>query len=389
MFSVLTRNYGTIVRSIYNFIIAFHFSNHSIPSENTYNYVPKLQSAQLHDQSKKLDKFKSNNLKQFTQIQQEIKKLKNVVKQKKETLSLESSQAKKIAPVLYRQLSKRVQNLSVKANMQAPLLYLYVGSTTDTYNASAETEIITTTTIYQHSDGSRSEKEDVKKKKKLIIGENLIKLFFWQIENLPLLEALMGHELGHLAYQHEHKKNDSKTNQQHEHEADFFALKLTGQPKIVFKMLDFIEIAGQMYMFMKRKNNLSYFKHEDLHDLIRRIASAFLIDHHDCGALTSAESHTFVSRLINTTLQKTLRKFDYHRYDQCRNRILSAVYRSLEKACFSPNQVLNRKAKYIAHSDARKEQQKNAIAGDITHPAPGIRRQYILDAWSAIQSSTA
>ncbi len=266
---------------------------------------------------------------------------------------------------------RRAANL---AKIKMPGVHLLMKDGSGQYNAAAQRtkQTITTTERLVEIDVRGRQKvvgEKVTTDKNVIndivIGAELVRLFMWRKEYVSLFAAIIGHEIGHIVFEHDEE------DPMNEHQADVFAARLLRHGKDLIVALDIISLAAHLHNALKSFG----LDQRKVYDHIRAVVNRIIIDIPDLGELGTAESHSYVATAVHHALKKADREVIISgAVDEVRFEIYSAV----KSVCNAPTSVFGVDAEEIQKMCAKMEQDADHLQGlKRTHPVPLNRRAII------------
>ncbi|MBD3231288.1 hypothetical protein GF322_01365 [Candidatus Dependentiae bacterium] len=306
-------------------------------------------------------------------IEKEINSLKNNFNNF-DLIGLDDEESKKIAPNFITQIEKNVQFFVKMAGIKTPKLYLYVGTDQKTYNASATTsitEITTVKTVTKNGEENQFAKKDIEKNYKLTLGENLVKLFFWNKDGNELLKSIIAHEIGHMYHNHLQESKES------EYQADTKAVEFLGRHngENLIKAIDMVTLAGHIYTILNSNAFTFKINLDEINHLIRVLVNTIIREKSDLAELGSCSSHAKFGYVVNNVFEKALQK-NFNPKVGLSNQDIERIYQQLYLACTNLKDFMgsdemdfniSKQCEYI-------EEYTNRLYSNITHPTPLERR---------------
>lgn len=322
--------------------------------------------------------FSSDNKKFADAIDYELQTLRRIYKHT--TVNLEDAAVRKIAPKVTTFVVKAVELVVERAGIAMPGVRLLLADNNLQYNAAAQHSTQTKTTIkqtykvyYNPENGREIRRELVNQEKEIeknaindiVIGAELVRLFIWRSDRVALLGAIIGHEVGHIVFEH------SEETVGHEHEADLFAAKLLKNGTDLITALDMLSLAAHSYNSLK---DIITDKRR-LFDSIRATVNRVVMDVPDLGELGTATSHAYVATAIFNALrqadQKAMRGGNLE--DSC-----FEIYQAMKRACTVPSVVFGVPKEEIAALCLEMERKASYLhTFKNTHPTPMDRNAFI------------
>ncbi len=321
--------------------------------------------------------FSSDNKNFAGAIDQELSRLRRQYGHK--TVNLEDAVVQGIAPKLSKFVTKAVALVAGRAGINKPGVHLLLGDTSLQYNAAAQRSTHTKTTIketykvYYRPDGSEVRRELVNQEKEveknaindIVIGVELVRLFIWRSDRVALLAAIIGHEVGHIVFEHQEEAVG------HEHEADLFAAKLLRNGKDLITALDMISLAAHTFNSLKEV----MIDKRRMFDVIRATVNRVIIDVPDLDELGCASSHAYVATAVYNALRQADEKVV--RTGSAEDAYFE-VYQALKRACTVPSQVFGVSKEKIAAMCLEMERKASYLnTFKNTHPVPMDRNAFI------------
>lgn len=324
--------------------------------------------------------FSSNNEAFVATVDKEL----NLLKDKFGTVDvdLKDSVAAQIAPTICALLVDGVAEIVRQANLKGAgmtvpgvKLSFRVGSLQ--YNAAAEKveQIVAkkTRTYLEDSRGNRKlvdEKVEVETNKisDIVVGAQLVRLFVWMRDGDALLIAILGHEIGHIIFDH------SSEDVRNEHEADLFAAMLLKNGVDLIKALDVLALAAHTYNTLKDIVS----NKQEVYDFIRAAVNRVVLDLVNLDELGNATSHSYVATVIHNAVRKEASRINKAVSSSNREEACYALYEALKRACNAPDAVFGVSAQQIKRLCAKMEKKSRYLeAFKQTHPTPFNRRVLI------------
>jgi hypothetical protein len=302
------------------------------------------------------------------------KELKNLRHRYGDTVvDLESEEVRRLAPQISTFVVGGVDTVAKLARITKPGVKLTLVPGSVQYNAAAQgiTETLTKTTRTYLVDerGNRTlvgEKVDVEQNKisDIVVGAQLVRLFVWRKDRVALFAAILGHEVGHIVFDH---KTEAVSN---EHEADLFAVKMLKKGTDLNTALDMLSLAANTSSTLER-----FVKDEAVrNDFVRAAVNRVVMDVADLSELGKAESHSYVATVIFNALQREKKRISNEISRSNLDEACFAIYEALKRACESPSGIFGVPSKQIQMLCAKMERDSRHMN---THPVPSERRALI------------
>lgn len=316
--------------------------------------------------------FSSDNQDFVSVIDQEILNLRKRFGSGQVDLDEQAVQA--VAPKISIFITGIIKAVAMRAGIDVPGASLLLADGSMQYNAAAQrataTWTVTKSTYAVYPDGRKikiGEQRDTEKSSvsNIVIGAELVRLFCWRKAYAGLLIAIVGHEVGHIVYEH------AKEGQDNEYEADLFAARLLARGVDLVVALDMISLAAHTFNTLKDFVN----KKDRVYDLVKAAVVRTIVDVPDLGELGNASSHAYAATVVYNALRKKSQgiiadgTFD----DAC-----FEVYEALKQACNAPSAVFGVSKEEVERLCLEMEQRSVYLnAFKQTHPAPLNRKRFI------------
>lgn len=321
--------------------------------------------------------FSSNNTRFVGIIDAEIELLRKNFDH--DVIDLEDEKAKTLAPELANFLSGGVRVVAEAAKIKKPGVKLQLQDSNLQYNAAAQrtTRVSKLTKLtYEHDLATGKQRlldstteTEVDTISDIIIGAELVRLFIWREGRMALMAAILGHEVGHIVFEH---KDEAVAN---EHEADLFAAKLLKKGTDLIVALDMISLAAHVYNSLKT----IVADKKRLYDLVRLAVNRVVTDVPDLGELGTATSHAYVATAVFNALKKAdAQVIQYGNWDDA----LFEVYLAVKRACTVPSAVFGVPSEEIQSLCLEMERKATYLQSfKLTHPTP-LNRRVLIEAIS-------
>ena len=334
--------------------------------------VLTTQSEALSEFKAERPDFVSDNQRKVALFDQELAQLRQRYRQ--ETVDLEKEEVRTIAPHWATFVAGAVKLVAQKADIQTPGVLLRLADDQLQYNAAAHRAsgtVTKTTTYYKvYADGRKEFDREEKVVEKyavsdIEVGAELVRLFIWRKAHEGLFAAILGHEVGHIVFEH------NAEDPQNEHQADLFAAKLLRRGKDLITALDMLSLAAHSFNSLK---DVVTDKHR-VFDLIRAATNRLVQDVPDLGELGKASSHAYVATAVHNALRKaaaeTIKSGDLEE-------AFFEVYQAVKRACTVPSAVFGMPKEKIAALCLEMERKASYLSSfKNTHPTPFNRNSFI------------
>lgn len=269
------------------------------------------------------------------------------------------------APTLHTFLTNLTENLIQKTKLKMPTIYIYLGDDVDCYNAKMETIRTVTTCITPTTTGNDTTKI-VSYEYNLVIGKELINLFFWNNTNKHCLPAVIAHEIGHAV-------NEPTTSPiTNEFKADATAIKILDQPQTLPLAIDMLTLAGHMY------NNIITISPDapktQVNNLVHIMTSSLIQEFPDMGMLGAMSSHHNLAFTIYTAIEPMLKPEAQDGKSITLDYVVTKAYNQLKQACAQPEQFLKTDQAAFSAKGKLLDALTNSLYSPITHPDPKSRK---------------
>lgn len=291
------------------------------------------------------------------------------------SVDLEDEEVKALAPELANFICGAVGVVAKRAKIKKPGVKLQLQDSNLQYNAAArqgrQINILTKNTyLVNQATGQKTlvnteTETDVDKISDIEVGAELVRLFVWRSDRPALMAAILGHEVGHIVFEH---TDEAVVN---EHEADLFAAKLLKKGTDLILALDMLSLAAHVYNSLKSivaDKKLVY-------DLVRAAVNRVVIDVPDLGELGTATSHAYVATAVFNALEKADKKnIVSGNWDDA----VFEVYQAVKRACTVPSAVFGVSSEKIQALCLEMERKATYLQSfKLTHPTPFNRRALI------------
>lgn len=301
----------------------------------------------------------------YTAIEREISQLKSLGK--KTTVSLDENRL--VAPNLYKIIKEIVDGFVVKAKIEMPKIFLYVGEDSKTYNASAQSSkiihtMMTKTTYKKHVETKIDKK--VETHHDLVLGEGTVRLLLWKNYGNKLLSAIIGHEVGHMC------DSNAVESKRAEYFADSKAVEFLGKrdAKFLEQAIDMITLATHIYNILISNSVLLRLNVGDSHQVIRIITNSIVNELPELGDLGKCSTHKKFGHVVNKIFQDSL-KYSLDPKIGLTEKEFINIYQRLQKACTSLSDYMgDEEEQEISQKYEFIENYTNQIYNHITHPTP-------------------
>jgi hypothetical protein len=326
--------------------------NHNVQVEPMPEVLPLLE-------------LKAGNI-SYDLIEREIDSLKRL-RNNNADVSLDDN--KHMAPTLYRIIKRFVDNFATRSKIDTPKLFLYVGNDNRTYNASAQSDLITRRTTTRMTRGKKIEtsvKEEVMANRSLVLGEGTVRLLLWKGYGDKLLSAIIAHEIGHMC---DPAAGESK---RAEYFADSKAVEFLGKrdARYLTQAINMITLATHVYNILKSNSSLLRLNMGDSHQIIRIIANSIVNELPELGDLGRSSTHQKFGYVVNNVFQDSL-KYSLDPKVGMTEKGFISIYNRLKKACTSLSEYMgNDLDQEISQRYEFIESYTNQLYNHITHPTP-------------------
>ncbi len=317
--------------------------------------------------------FTSDNKEFVETVDREIEMLRS--RYGRISIDLEDEDVKALAPELANFICGGVQKVAEHAKIKKPGIKLQLQDSNLQYNAAArqarQINILTKNTyLVNQATGQKTlvnteTETDVDKISDIEVGAELVRLFVWRRDRPVLMAAILGHEVGHIVFEHQ---DEAVVN---EHEADLFAAKLLKKKTDLIVALDMLSLAAHVYNSLKSivtDKKLVY-------DLVRAAVNRVVMDVPDLGELGTATSHAYVATAVFNALEKADKKIIVSgNWEDA----VFEVYRAVKRACTVPSAVFGVPSEEIQALCLEMERKATYLQSfKLTHPTPFNRRALI------------
>ena len=373
----MNKNIKNVIRKILILIIFSSGINGVFAVENSVSFEPDILTVDISVLEN--IKIEQKNLPEnpgFDLIESEIQNLKkkfcNYI-----SIDLSTEQSKELAPNLCKQIKDIVDNLVLQADLnQIPEIYLYVGNTQSTYNASANiaTKIIEKTMMTEKNGVVVERHTDVDKivKYKLTLGDGLIKTIFWNQNSKELLEAVIAHEIGHM------KLNHMQELKENEYEADAQAVNFIEKSNKLnlIKAINLTTLSGHLYSLMLSNMNRLNLNLDELEKIIRIVSNQIVDKYELLGELGLSTTHVKFSYTVNAAVSKAIEQTGENISKNIVD-FVNNLFQNLELACAEQDLLFDVDKHEISYKCEELEEKTNKFFSPITHPAPIDRIGFI------------
>ncbi len=317
--------------------------------------------------------FTSDNEKFVATYDREIELLRNRYEQT--SVDLEDEEVKALAPELTDFICGAVGVVAKRAKIKKPGVKLKLEGGNSQYNAAArqgkQINILTKNTyLVNQATGQKTlvnteTETDVDKISDIEVGAELVRLFVWRSDRPALMAAILGHEVGHIVFEH---SDEAVVN---EHEADLFAAKLLKKGTDLIVALDMLSLAAHVYNSLKSIVT----DKKLLYNLVRAAVNRVVMDVPDLGELGTATSHAYVATAVFNALEKADKKIIVSgNWEDA----VFEVYRAVKRACTVPSAVFGVPSEEIQALCLEMERKATYLQSfKLTHPTPFNRRALI------------
>ena len=358
------KNNYIIITSLSFFYSSFVLSEDLVNYQISVNHNVKIDCAITQP----ILELKATN-KYYNTIESEISRIKSL-KDKSDEVSLDENQS--IVSILYNEINQAVsKSIKLAKIAKMPKLVLYVGSDPKTYNASAQTSVLTSieTTTKRTKSGkliSTEVNKTVEKKYKRVVGEGVVKLLLWKDYGSKLLASIIAHEVGHMC---DSVMGESK---RAEYFAESKAIEFVGKKdaKMLCQAIDMITLASHMYNILTLNSYLLRLNLGDAHQVIRIIVNSMVNELPELGDLGQCSTHKKFGYVVNKIFQDSL-KYSLDPRIGMTEREFVNVYQRLHSACANLSEYIGpENEQEISEKYEFIENYTNQIYNHITHPTP-------------------
>jgi hypothetical protein len=317
--------------------------------------------------------FESDNTLFMQTIDDEIKLLKR--NYTTESVDLNNTAVRQFAPTISQFIDGAVAKVAELAGIEKPAVRFFIADGALQYNAAAQqgarilTKKYQTFSVDQRTGRKTLIKEDTtverSKVSAITVGAQLFRLFAWRRAALPLLAAVIGHEVGHIVFEH------GSEAVAHEHEADLFAARLLKNGTDLIVALDMLALATNLYHGLK---SVGVYQ-ASIHDHVIAVVNKVIVDVPDMGELGKATTHSYATTALFHALRKADQKVVRHGTG---DEVNEEIYRAAKRACLTPSLVFGVPAEEIQELCEQTERSAQFLQSfKKTHPAPLDRRSLI------------